>query len=67
MNKLAHDIKESSGKILDIIDGFIVDIDLMKKNLEIQDKSQEEQLKLTASLYEEMETIRTAVHQIIEK
>ena len=67
MNKLAHDIKESSGKILDIIDRFVVDIDLMKKNLEIQDKSQEEQLNLTKSLYEEVETIKTTVNQVIEK
>ncbi|MCR5651282.1 MAG: hypothetical protein K6F86_08905 [Lachnospiraceae bacterium] len=67
MNKLAGDIKVSSGKILDIIDQFVVDIDLMKKNLEIQDKSQTGQLDLTESLYTEIETIETTVKQIIEK
>ena len=67
MNKLAHDIKESSGKILDIIDQFVVDIDLMKQNLGVQDKSQEEQLELTESLYQEIETIQTTVQQVIEK
>ncbi|MCR5673082.1 MAG: hypothetical protein K6F87_05145 [Lachnospiraceae bacterium] len=67
MNKLANDIKESSGKILDIIDQFVEDISLMKKNLEIQEQSQAGQLELTGSLYKEIENIQETVHQIIDK
>ncbi|MBO4375380.1 MAG: hypothetical protein J5829_09770 [Lachnospiraceae bacterium] len=67
MNKLANDIKVSSGKILDIIKQFVSDIDLMKKNLEEQDKSQEGQLELTDTLYSEVETIQSKVQQVIEK
>jgi hypothetical protein len=67
MNKLANDIKESSGKILDIIDQFILDIDLMKKNLEIQMESQSGQLELTDSLYSEIENIETTVQEVIDK
>ncbi len=67
MNKLANDIKVSSGKILEIIDQFVADIDLMKKNLEVQDKSQNGQLELTENLYQEIESIQETVHQIIEK
>lgn len=67
MNKLANDIKVSSGKILEIIEQFVVDIDLMKENLEIQEKSQNGQLELTGKLYNEVENIETTVQQVIEK
>lgn len=67
MNKLANDIKDSSGKILDIIDQFIQDIDLMKENLEVQVQSQAGQLDLTEALYKEIEEIETTVQQIIDK
>ncbi len=67
MNKLANDIKESSGKILDILEQFIVDINLMKQKLEVQDKSQGEQLDLTVALYDEIENIETTVKQVIQK
>ncbi|MBR5377445.1 MAG: hypothetical protein IK139_09220 [Lachnospiraceae bacterium] len=67
MNKLANDIKVSSGKILDIIEQFVVDIDLMKKNLEVQDESQSGQLALTENLYHEIETVESTVKQIIAK
>ncbi len=67
MQKLANDIKASSAKILEIIDHFTEDIDLMKKNLEIQDKSQGEQLSLTDKLVEEAETIEQTAQQVIEK
>ena len=67
MNKLANDIKESSGMILDIIEKFVQDINLMKENLEIQTESQTGQLELTESLYSEIENIESTVQQIIEK
>ena len=67
MNKLANDIKESSGKILDIIEQFVVDINLMKKNLGVQNQSQAQQLDLTEALYEEIGTIETTVQQVIDK
>ncbi len=67
MNKLANDIKDASGKILDIIEQFVGDINLMKQNLEIQDQSQDDQLKLTGTLYSEIESIETTVQKIIEK
>lgn len=67
MNKLANDIKVSSGKILDIIKQFTADIELMKKNLEDQDRSQEGQLELTDRLYQEVENIQTKVQGVIEK
>ena len=67
MNKLANDIKESSGMILDIIEKFVQDIDLMKQNLEIQTESQGGQLELTEALYSEIENIGSTVQQIIDK
>ena len=67
MNKLANDIKESSGKILEIIEQFVVDINLMKETLEVQDKSQAGQLDLTESLYSEIGNIQSTVQQVIEK
>ncbi len=67
MNKLANDIKESSGKILDILEQFIDDINLMKQNLEVQDRSQNEQLNLTVDLYQEIENIESTVNRLLEK
>lgn len=67
MNKLANDIKDSSGKILEIIEHFLEDINLMKQNLEKQDKTQNEQLDLTEALYKEIEEIESTVQQVIEK
>ena len=67
MNKLANDIKVSSGKILEIIEQFVVDINVMKQNLEVQAESQSGQMELTDSLYKEIETIETTVQQVIEK
>ena len=67
MNRLANDIKESSGKILDIIDQFISDINSMKDNLELQEQSHNSQLEITESLYEDIENVETTVKQVIEK
>ena len=67
MNKLANDIKDSSGKILDIIEQFVVDINLMKKNLVVQNQSQTQQLELTEALYGEIGNIETTVKQVIDK
>ena len=67
MNRLANDIKESSGKILDIIEQFISDINSMKDNLELQEQSHNGQLEITESLYEDIENVETTVKQVIEK
>lgn len=67
MNRLANDIKESSGKILDIIDQFISDINSMKDNLEHQEQSHNGQLEITESLYKDIENVETTVKQVIEK
>jgi hypothetical protein len=39
----------------------------MKQKLEVQDKSQGEQLDLTVALYDEIENIETTVKQVIQK
>lgn len=67
MNKLANDIKDASGKILEIIGQFVEDINLMKETLAQQDDSQAEQLDLTEALYKEIENIETTARQVIEK
>lgn len=67
MNRLANDIKESSGKILDIIDQFISDINSMKENLELQEESHNGQLEITESLYKDIDSIETTVKQVIDK
>jgi len=67
MNRLANDIKESSGKILDIIEQFISDINSMKDNLELQEQSHNGQLEITESLYKDIENVEMTVKQVIEK
>lgn len=67
MQRLANDIKIASNHILDIIDRFSVDIDLMKKNLDIQSECQESQLKLTETLVEQVENIETTTQNVIRK
>ena len=49
------------------IEQFVVDINIMKQNLEAQVESQTGQLELTESLYREIENIETTVQQVIEK
>ncbi|MBQ9334435.1 MAG: hypothetical protein IJS12_08895 [Lachnospiraceae bacterium] len=67
MQRLANDIKIASNHILDIIDRFSVDIDLMKQNLDIQSECQESQLKLTETLVEQVENIETTTQNVIRK
>ncbi|MCR5222383.1 MAG: hypothetical protein K6D90_05935 [Lachnospiraceae bacterium] len=67
MNKLANDIKDASGKILEIIEQFGGDINLMKENLDVQVTSQATQLELTESLCKEIEEMQETVKQVIEK
>ena len=67
MNKLANDIKDASGKILDIIDQFIEEINMMKQNLEKQVETQSDQLELTETLYSDIGNIEETVQQVIKK
>ena len=66
MRKLANDTKDSSGKILDILDRFNADIENMNKHLEEQESSQEEGAELSKMLFEEVEKIEQLTQQVIE-
>ena len=67
MRHLANDTKDSSGKILDILERFNADIENMNKNLLEQEQSQEESAELSKSLFEEVEKIETLTQQVIER
>ena len=67
MRKLANDTKDSSGKILDILDRFNADIENMNKHLEEQESSQEEGAELSKRLFEEVEKIEQLTQQVIER
>lgn len=67
MRKLANDTKDSSGKILDILDRFNADIENMNKHLEEQESSQEEGADLSKMLFEEVEKIEQLTQQVIER
>ena len=67
MQKLAGDIKAASDKILDIIAHFSGDIELMKKNLELQSKAQESQFEIADRLLVEAAAIEDTAKNVIEK
>ena len=67
MRKLANDTKDSSGKILDILDRFNADIENMNKHLAEQESSQEEGAELSKMLLEEVEKIEQLTQQVIER
>lgn len=67
MQKLANDIKESSSKILDIIEHFTDDINEMKQNLDVQTKAQEEQFTITEALIEDAQNIEQTTQKVIDK
>ena len=67
MRKLANDTKDSSGKILDILERFNIDIEHMNKNLEDQEKSQQEEADLSNRLFEEVNKIESLTRQVIER
>ena len=67
MRKLANDTKDSSGKILDILERFNTDIEHMNKNLEDQEKSQQEEADLSNRLFEEVNKIESLTRQVIER
>ncbi|MBR1913410.1 MAG: hypothetical protein IJ827_01130 [Lachnospiraceae bacterium] len=67
MRKLANDTKDSSGKILDILERFTKDIELMNKNLGEQENSQQEEAELSKKLFEEVEKIESLTRQVIER
>ena len=67
MRKLANDTKDSSGKILDILDRFNADIENMNKHLAEQESSQEEGAELSKMLFEEVEKIEQLTQQVIER
>ena len=67
MRKLANDTKDSSGKILDILDRFNADIENMNKHLAEQESSQEEGADLSKMLFEEVEKIEQLTQQVIER
>ena len=67
MRKLANDTKDSSGKILDILERFNADIENMNKHLAEQESSQEEGADLSKMLFEEVEKIEQLTQQVIER
>ncbi|MCR5178078.1 MAG: hypothetical protein K6C95_03740, partial [Lachnospiraceae bacterium] len=67
MQRLANDIKVASGRIMEIIGTFSSDIEDMKSNLAIQSECQEQQLKLTEVLVEQIENIEETTQNVIQK
>ncbi len=66
MRNLANDTKVSSEKILDIVMQFSEDLEEMQKNMSLQDASHEEQEKITAQIFEEVQKIEEATRALVD-
>lgn len=64
MRSLANDTKDSSAKILSVIEEFATDIAKMKKELQKQAESQSEQAESTQKILKEMSGIEVAANEI---
>ena len=64
MRSLANDTKDSSAKILSVIEEFAADIAKMKKELQKQAESQSEQAESTQKILKEMSGIEVAANEI---
>lgn len=67
MRKLANDTKESSVKILDVLNGLVNSVTKMNDDLSEQEKTQTQQLESTQNLVDAVSDIETTAHKILEK
>lgn len=67
MRKLANDTKESSVKILEVLNGLVSAVTKMNDDLSEQEKTQTQQLESTQKLVDAVSTIETTAHEILEK
>lgn len=67
MGRLAHNTKEASGKILEILGKFNADLDDMLSNLKLQEESQNDETELSRQLFEEVEKVQNITQQVIER
>lgn len=67
MRKLANDTKESSVKILEVLNGLVSAVTKMNDDLSEQEKAQTQQLESTQKLVDAVSDIETTAHEILEK
>ena len=67
MGNLASGTKQSSQQILDILERLSNDIAEMKKDLELQDKTQIAQAETSQKLFEEVRSIEDVSRHVLEK
>jgi len=67
MRKLANDTKESSGKILEILNRFSEDLAAMKDNLERQSESHAGEEQASHEIFDDVKKIEEITKQVIEK
>lgn len=67
MRKLANDTKESSVKILDVLNGLVNSVTKMNDDLSEQEKTQTQQLESTQNLVDAVSDIETTTHEILGK
>ena len=67
MTKLAMNTKESSEKILSILNRFVKDIDEMKESLETQEDSQNKQTDISNQLYAEIQKISDITRRVMDR
>lgn len=67
MRKLANDTKESSTKILEVLNGLVGSVTKMNDDLAEQEKTQAQQLELTEKLINVISDIETTSRAVLEK
>lgn len=67
MRKLANDTKESSIKILEVLNGLVSSVTKMNGDLVEQEKAQAQQLELTEKLINVVSDIETTTREVLEK
>lgn len=67
MRKLANDTKESSAKILEVLNGLVGSVTKMNDDLVEQEKAQAQQLNLTEKLINVVSDIETTARSVLDK
>lgn len=67
MRKLANDTKESSIKILDVLNGLVTSVTKMNDDLSEQDKAQAKQLELTEKIINVVSEIEGTARAVLDK
>lgn len=67
MRKLANDTKESSTKILEVLNGLVSSVTKMNDDLVEQEKAQAQQLELTEKLINVVSDIESTAREVLEK